>query len=258
MDQRRKEIQARIARRRKQEQKKEGPRPEIIPVQPGDRDSLMYESPSFTPAGPEGGHPLFKKELFLLKVMASVCLFLGLAVLFKHPSVKLDPARGFVTEKMEQEFQFASVTAWYEDTFGRPLAFLPDDKAGSPAVKKTGEGDYAVPVLGKITKSFEVNGEGITIETGVNSKVEAVNEGFVIFAGMKEGLGRTIVIQHTDKSESWYGELSDIKVGLYEFVKKGKEIGQVAASEDGSKGSFYLAIKQGDDFIDPKKVISFE
>lgn len=258
MDQRRKELQARIARRRKLEQKKEGPRPDIVPVPLAEKDGHMYESPSFTPSEPEGGHPLFKKELFLFKVMASVCLFLAIAVMYKHPSVKLDPARSFVSKTMEQEFQFASVTAWYEETFGRPLAFLPDDKTAAPAGNKTGEGDYAVPVLGKITKSFEVDGEGITIETGVNSKVEAVNEGFVIFAGVKEGLGKTIVIQHTDKSESWYGELSDLKVGLYEFVKKGKEVGQVAASEDGSKGSFYLAIKQGDDFIDPKKVITFE
>ena len=88
--------------------------------------------------------------------------------------------------------------------------------------------------------------------------VEAINDGIVIFAGEKEGIGKTIIIQHKNNSESWYGQLESFNVALYDPVKKGMQIGQMTRSEDGSKGTFYLAVKENGEFVDPKKVISFE
>ncbi|MGM9934099.1 MAG: peptidoglycan DD-metalloendopeptidase family protein [Clostridium sp.] len=156
---------------------------------------------------------------------------------------------------MKQEFQFASVSTWYEKAFGKPIAFLPSKSETETADADDG---YAMPASGKITQSFEKNGEGIILETSLGSKVEAINEGVVIFAGEKEDIGKTVVIQHANKSESWYGNLEKIDVHLYDMVKKGNEVGQVTVSEDSSKGSFYLAIKEHDKFVDPNKVISFE
>ncbi|MFE0503592.1 peptidoglycan DD-metalloendopeptidase family protein [Peribacillus butanolivorans] len=249
MDDRRKDIRNRIAKRRKFNDKPavNGSWTEINNEEPYGFDSFNGYS--------EKDHPLFKKEYFFFKILASVCLFLIIAVMFKHPSTRLDSARSFVTENMKQEFQFASISNWYESAFGKPIAFLPT-KSGKETVD-SGEG-YAMPASGKITQTFETNGEGIILETSKGSKVESINEGVVIFAGEKEGIGKTVVIQHANKSESWYGQLEKIDVKLYEFVKKGNEVGQVTVSEDGSKGRFYLAIKENDAFIDPKKVISFE
>ncbi|WML47388.1 M23 family metallopeptidase [Neobacillus sp. PS3-34] len=106
---------------------------------------------------------------------------------------------------------------------------------------------------------FEKNGKGIMLETEKGETVKAMNEGTVLFAGLKEGLGKTVIIQHADKTESWYGNLDDIKVSLYEFIEKGKEVGVVSSnSKDKSKGEFYFAIKKGEDFIDPIQVIRFE
>jgi stage IV sporulation protein FA len=47
-------------------------------------------------------------------------------------------------------------------------------------------------------------------------------------------------------------------VKLYDFIEAGKEVGKAMNNEEGTKGIFYLAIKQGDHFIDPIQVISFE
>ena len=110
----------------------------------------------------------------------------------------------------------------------------------------------------RLRKRFETNGEGIIVETSKGSKVAAINEGRVMFAGMKEGIGKTIIIQHADKSESWYGQLASFDVALYDPVKKGAQIGEVTASENGATGTFYLAIKEKGVFVDPKQVISFE
>jgi stage IV sporulation protein FA len=251
---RRKEIQNRIAKRRKGNEKK-GPEvwTDLVKDESdGYSPFVSYESPS-----PEQDHPLFKKEHFYFKLLAAACLFLLVAVLFKHPSENLDPVRGVVTETMNQEFQFAMISSWYEDAFGKPIAFLPANQTNEVAKTETGE-ENALPVIGKIKESFEANGEGVIIETDKDAKVEALSGGIVIFAGVKEHIGKTVVIQHSDESESWYGQLDAIEVNLYDPVTKGEEIGEVATTADAAKGTFYLAIKKNDAFIDPNQVISFE
>jgi stage IV sporulation protein FA len=122
------------------------------------------------------------------------------------------------------------------------------------------EGNFSVPAMGKILENFEKNGQGIMIETGKGAAVQSINDGNVMFIGVKEGIGKTVIIQHPDKSETWYGNLDEIKVKLYEFIEKRTVVGTVSAStgEDKTKGQYYFAIKKGDDFIDPIQVIRFE
>ncbi|WP_110927083.1 M23 family metallopeptidase [Bacillus massiliglaciei] len=254
MDERRKAIQDRIAKRRKTSsfQTENAARDVLdqhVNMEYGMNDFPDYEGSS---AGPS--HPLFKKEHFFFKVLAALCLFMVIAVIFKHPSAKLEAARGFVQGTMDRDFQFASISNWYEGAFGKPIAFLPEQKK----TEELEEDSYALPAAAKITQSFETNGEGIILQTSTGEKVEALQEGVVIFAGEKEDLGKTVIIQHDNKSESWYGHLESIDVSLYEFVKRGSELGEVTASDDHATGKFYLAIRENGAFIDPKKVISFE
>lgn len=210
----------------------------------------------------EGGHPLFKKEWFFFKVLASICLVLIVAIMFRNESTKLAPIRAFVQETMNQDFQFAAVSDWYETTFGEPLAFLPftkekdtDQAEKTPSINQT---EYALPASGTILEKFESDGQKITIQTGSGASVESMNEGLVRFVGKKEGFGKTVIVQHADKSESWYGNLDDINVNLYEYIEKGTKVGTASNSEDNTKGSFYFGIKQGENFIDPIQVIQFD
>ncbi len=246
---RRKNIRDRIEKRRKTNERRINGAWNYIDDQDDD-DYTSYSSYETE----ESNHPLFKKEYFFFKMLAAIVLFLVVAVIFKHPSQQLDTARNYVTSTMNEDFQFASISSWYESTFGKPIAFLPQQEEATEAVEEP----YALPASAKITQTFETNGEGIIVETSKGSKVEAINDGLVIFAGTKEGIGKTIVIQHSNNSESWYGQLESFDVALYDPIKKGKQIGQVTRSEDGSKGTFYLAIKENGEFVDPKKVISFE
>ncbi|MCH1626558.1 M23 family metallopeptidase [Ferdinandcohnia quinoae] len=211
--------------------------------------------PTYEGGGSEGGHPLFKKEVFLFKVLLSVILVLGIGIIFKNQSPMFEKVRTFVSSSMNHEFQFAAVTTWYEEKFGSPLAILPASKDKGQEEKAV-TGKYVAPAFGKITESFEVNGQGIMVET--NSKiVEAMNEGKVLEVANKEELGKTVVIQHADGSETWYGNLKSIDVKLYDFVQTGQELGKVMDAGDES-GTFYFAIKQGEKFIDPIQVIKFE
>ncbi|MBU8879552.1 M23 family metallopeptidase [Bacillus sp. FJAT-29790] len=204
----------------------------------------------------EGEHPLFRKEWFIFKILASACLFLIVAILFKNEATPLEPARNFVKSSMNEDFQFVAVSNWYEKQFGKPLALLPSidgKKDGSSPTK-----EYALPASARILENFEVNGQRITIETGKGAAVEAMSEGLVKFAGKKDGFGKTVIIKHVDNSESWYGNLDKINVNLFEQIEKGTELGTSTDTKDGMNGSFYFAIKKDDDFIDPIRVIPFE
>ena len=259
------EIRRRIAKRKK-EQGSASKSPEHHMAWPGNGDDekfdFHYTSPSVENGGDEG-HPLFKKEVFFFKILASVLLFLVVAILFRNHTATFDPARDFITSQMDKDFKFATVSNWYEDKFGKPLALLPFSGEDKPSGKTVAEEDtknFSVPAMGKILENFEKNGQGIMIETGKGAAVQSINDGWVEFAGIKEGLGKTVIVQHSDGSETWYGNLEEVKVNLYDHIDKRTVVGTVSAStgEDKSKGKYYFAIKKGDDFIDPIQVIRFD
>ncbi|WP_170007809.1 M23 family metallopeptidase [Bacillus fonticola] len=200
--------------------------------------------------------PLFSKEWWVLKVLIAASLFLIVAISFRQAGSPFQQTQQFVDRMMTEEFQFAAAGTWYEETFGEPLAFFPTEDVEKEVPTNT-TAEYSIPASARVTESFEANGQGILIETGKGADVQAMNGGKVVFAGEKEDLGKTVILQHADGSESWYGELESLDVNVYEFVEAGSSIGMV--SDGGTNtGLFYFAIKQGDTFIDPIQVISFE
>ncbi|WP_174524223.1 M23 family metallopeptidase [Neobacillus soli] len=254
------EIRRRIAKR-KNEKGTVSKSPESPIAWAGDDEKYGYNlmSASGNNSG-DDGHPLFKKEVFFFKILASVLLFLTIAILFRTHSSALDPARNVVMKTMDTDFKFAVVSNWYESRFGKPLALLPFSETDKVGKKEVVQKEFSVPAMGKILENFEKNGQGIMIETGKGAAVQAINDGFVHFIGVKEGLGKTVIIQHSDKTETWYGNLDEINVKLYQYIDKRTVVGKVSTStgEDKTKGKYYFAIKKGDDFIDPIRVISFD
>ncbi|MCL6573857.1 MAG: M23 family metallopeptidase [Bacillus sp. (in: Bacteria)] len=254
------EIRRRIAKRKNDlETAKKSPERQIF--LPGDDEKYGFNTiVSSGGNNDEDGHPLFKKEVFFFKVLASVLLFLVVAILFRSQSEVVEPAKDAIVKTMDKDFKFATVSNWYETKFGKPLALLPFSEQDQVKKKETVKTEFSVPAMGKILENFEKNGQGIMIETGKGASVQAINEGFVLFAGVKDGVGKTVIIQHSDQTETWYGNLEEINVNLYEYIEKRTVVGTVSAStgEDETKGNYYFAIKKEDDFIDPVQVIRFD
>jgi stage IV sporulation protein FA len=249
------EIRKRIAKRKRTREQT----PTRTPLWATDEERYGFEKISSFEAGPdEGTHPLFNKELFIFKILASVCLVLIVAILFKNENPSLQKAREVVNNTMETDFQFAAVSDWYETKFGKPLALLPFLEDETEPNDTLNETQYALPASGRIIEDFSQNGQGIMIETSKDANVNALQEGMVRFAGVKEGIGKTVVVQHADKSETWYGNLATIEVRLYDFIAKDTKIGVASSTEDQTHSSFYLAVKKDNNFIDPRQVIRFE
>ncbi|MGC8228633.1 peptidoglycan DD-metalloendopeptidase family protein [Pseudobacillus badius] len=202
-------------------------------------------------------HPLFSWERFLFKWLAAGALVLATAILFRHPSPMLEDGRNWMEKTMEKEFPFSRAAQWYEKAFGEPLPFTADgwtEKEQSPGASP----EIALPAAGRIVEDFQTNGQGILVETGPTEEVKAIKEGTVIFTGEKEGLGKTVILQHADNSESWYGHLSALSVQQYERVKAGNTLAKAEIGKNTSGGQFYLAIKRDNVFIDPNEVVPFE
>ncbi len=204
---------------------------------------------------------LERNEFFLFRSLVAICLFLMIGIVFKVDAPTLTPVRQFVSDAYEHEFQFATIAHWYEQHFGRPLALLPTaDDTDEITEGEQDEIHYALPATGTIYEDFEENGKGIIVETEIGTKVEAIRGGYVISVGEdQEGsLGKTVVVQHYDGTESVYGMLDTIEVNIYDHIKAGTTIGTVSTDERGTKGIFYLGLKKNDDYIDPSDVLRFD
>lgn len=199
----------------------------------------------------------FRKDILVLQLLAAVCLFLIVGILFKTESPQLEGARQFVSTSFEEELQFATVANWYESQFGRPLALLPTTtNLALEDFNKDIDLVYAVPATGRIAKSFAEDGKGVIVETIANANVEVSKNGMVRFVAEEENLGKTVIVAHYDGGESWYAMLDHVEVKLYDHIEAGSKIGTVSLKEN--KGFYYFALKEGETFINPIEVISFE
>lgn len=250
------EIRKRIAKRKREKLNRQ-PHEKRGFILPEVEEQHGFERLYSYEGGPEKTPTFFRKEVLIFKILASACLFLLTAILFKSSGSSLDYLRTSVTKTFEDDFKFAAVSEWYEEKFGEPLAFFPSESADD---EDDWSADYAVPASGRVRvlESFEVSDQGITIETAINEPVKAVKQGVVIFAGSKEETGQTVIIQHSDDSYTWYGQLKEIEVSYNQRVPMGEQVGTVSDGNGTGKGKFYFAIKKGDEFIDPIQVISFE
>ncbi|MCD8502862.1 MAG: M23 family metallopeptidase [Bacillaceae bacterium] len=179
--------------------------------------------------------------------------------MFRVQTPKLEPARNFVQNSFEQEFQFASIATWYENQFGKPLALLPvtTDVALDKIEPTPSNFAYAMPASGRVAQGFEHDSKGVIIETS-NADIEAAKAGMVRFVSEEQTLGRVVIVAHYSGGESWYAMLDQVDVELYDHIEVGQKIGTVTKNEGDENGIFYFAIKEGETFINPIDVIAFE
>ncbi|WP_235822100.1 M23 family metallopeptidase [Gottfriedia luciferensis] len=250
------DIRKRIAKRRELEEKWGHPNQLMtkFPVKETQNNEGGYTY-TYDDLVEEQGKKVVNNSNFIFRSLLSAIIVLALAIILKSNSPLSSEVKNGLTKVYDNEFQFAALQKWYEDRFGSPLAFLPklNDKTNI-----AGNDNYAIPASGKVLQSFKTDGQGILIQTEANQKVESIKKGRVIFVGQKDNLGNTVIIQHDDGSESWYGKLGAINVKMYDEVSSKKVIGTVSSNNEGNLGTYYFAIKMGEKFIDPKKVIPFE
>ncbi|GGK15999.1 hypothetical protein GCM10010965_06300 [Caldalkalibacillus thermarum] len=194
----------------------------------------------------------------MFKLICAMLLFTAVLMIMNTDHPQLADAKTLIRDVMTLDFNVEGVWAWYEAFTGQAPGFLPrliarDDSSLPPS------SDYVVPVSGaRIVAGFNQDQQGIVLETGTTLDVEVVKEGWVTYVGEKEGLGKVVIIDHGQGEESWYGQLQDIHVHLYDWVNQGEVIGTTSVQDGREAGVLYFALRKNSEFINPLDVIPFE
>ncbi|WP_164668482.1 M23 family metallopeptidase [Virgibacillus doumboii] len=188
---------------------------------------------------------------FAVKGILSVMLFLGAALLFQSEAELVSKPKEWTGNALTEEFPFASVNQWYQETFGAPMGLSPNQDSD------TGDGQpLALPVSGDVSETFQTNGTGIMISPESATGVTALRDGVVIFAGNDRETDRTVIVQHADNSKTVYGHLSSIDVHLYQFVDGNQKLGDFEPTAEND--TVYFAIEKNNSYVDPVQVIKVD
>ena len=192
--------------------------------------------------------PKQRYRVFYQAIM-SICLFIVCAILLNTSVSPSQKAQDIATSVLTEEFPFAKVHQWYEETLGTPLAFTPQlpDKEGTTELVDT------FPIEGEVVETFSANGTGVMIGSNQKTNVRALEEGVVIFSGNDTKTEQTVIIQHPDGSKTTYGLLSDVDVHLYKIVRKNDVIGSFNPSNQ--QDMAFFSIEKNGRYIDPAQVI---
>jgi stage IV sporulation protein FA len=206
-----------------------------------------------------GPYPSSPKTIWI-KLLLSVLIFAGIWGMFHVNQPWADNGRQLVAAALTQAMDARAITAWYADKFGDSPSFIPSfrNRDNNPAVKVSSEKrTYFIPVQGKIRQPFDASHSGIILQTQADAPVYALDTGQVIFSGLKEDTGFTVIIRHPLGFQSLYGRLSDSRVEVNDWIKGGEPIGKVSM-EEVSSGSLYFAMIKEGRFINPRDVIPFD
>ncbi|ALX48203.1 M23 family metallopeptidase [Lentibacillus amyloliquefaciens] len=183
-----------------------------------------------------------------VKGILSIMLFFAAALLFQTDTEFLSGPKTWAANTLTEEFPFARVNQWYQETFGAPMAVSSGSEDNGQAL--------AFPVNGAVSETFQSNGKGIMLAPDEETNVSALQEGVVTFAGKTSDTGKTVIVQHPDNSETVYGNLSSIDVHLYQFIDNSQKLGLFTPNDENQ--SVYFAIEQNNDYVDPVQVIQVD
>ena len=203
--------------------------------------------------------PMRRGDKWLIKMIASLFVLSTAYIVQTVPFPGAEKYRAVLGEVFDRSYDFEAMSAWYEQKFGAVPTLLPAvgglGNEAKPVLQSQGL-LLTAPSSGKVVQAFAEQGSGVFFAPGT-AAIRAVDQGWVTFAGQKEGFGNTVIIQHAKGMETWYAGLGSVKVKQNDWIEVQKEIGQAAAA-DGKTKPVYFAVKKNGQFIDPQGVVRFD
>jgi stage IV sporulation protein FA len=185
------------------------------------------------------------KNVFLMQMVVASLLFLITIIGTRYPATE-----AWITTAWNQKIPYEKLSAFYQDIVGSRPTLLPVFSPEKKPVEK-----WAAPVKGKVVLSFNEQRKGIVIQTTNKVSITAAKTGVVTFIGNKTGIGQTVIIQHENGKQTWYGFLGKVDLKVKDKVKRGQTIGQVTSRND--QYFVYVALQENGQFIDPTGIIPF-
>lgn len=174
---------------------------------------------------------MIKKTIYKILIV-SVFIFFGSLLINKSNNIK----NTLYNNIYNSYLNIAGIKKIYNNTIGDIIPFQNIIKEEKVFNEKN---EY---------KTINKFNNGVSIELN-NNYVSSIDSGIVIFIGEKNDFNKTIIIENSDGVEEWFGNLDDINVNLYDYVKKGTILGSA------KKNKLYLEFKKGDTYFDYKEFL---
>src|SRR5919112_3559470 len=128
----------------------------------------------------------------------------------------------------------------------------PRPEAGADTARVPDTGEWVWPVKGKLLSTFNgTTNKGIDIAGKRGQAVLASGPGRVIFSGTGvRGMGKFIVIKHSEELISVYGHNDEVLVKYGQNVVKGQKIAEMG-STDADQVKLHFEIRRNGTPIDP-------
>ena len=147
---------------------------------------------------------------FLITAVITLLTLIGLKGNSKFKTV-------FYKQVYDTNFSFATLNSTYQKYFGSPIPF--QDLLKQPVETVFNE---------KLTYiGVNLYKDGAKLTVSKNYLVPIIESGMVVFIGEKEGYGNTVIIQGMNGVDTWYGNILNVNVKLYDYVSKGTLLGEV-------------------------------
>lgn len=161
---------------------------------------------------------------FFIKIFIVIILVLGVLIF-----LKIDKNGKQIIYKYlyQNNISMATINKWYKQHFGDITPFEDLVKDNTKLVFNDN----------LVYKSTSVYKDGVKINVDDSYLVPAIESGIVVFVGTKDDYGKTVIIEQTDGVSTWYGNIDNINVSLYDYVSKGELLGE-------ANKSFYMVLEK--------------
>ena len=118
------------------------------------------------------------------------------------------------------------------------------------------------PVKGKLISKYGKSSDGffndgININSKLNQKVGASNDGVIIYSGNEiPGYGNLVLIKHSQNWITAYAHLGTVSIEKGDKVKKGQVIGLVGKTGNVRKPQLHFEIRKGKEAVNPLNYLS--
>lgn len=131
-----------------------------------------------------------------------------------------------------------------------------------PEVKDVGTGAFIRPYSGAVSSRYGMRWgkmhKGIDFAGSVGDPIKAADNGVVTFAGVQNGFGKMIIIDHNNGYETAYGHCSSLEVGKGDKVEKGCVIAKVGNTGKSTGPHLHFEIRKGGAQVDPEGFIDIK
>lgn len=220
------------------------------------RDRWREEGAPWNRPGWSTEEPKKYSGRLLYQTFAAFLLLSFTYLVFQSNSDMSRRTQSWISEALHRDFNFAGVAEWYRTYAGKSGDFLPAFSGVTDNQSTHTASSWYAPVNGKMVQPFAKDGRGVVIQSANSAPVVAASDGWVVFAGSKPGLGKTVVIRHTDGRETWYGWLETIRVRSKDWVTGKQLLGEIGGSS--GRPLLYFALRRNGTFVNPAEVIPLE